>query len=36
MKIPEVVVVCLHVLHPPDFERVTVIVPPPGLVVTVG
>ena len=36
MKTPDVVVVCLQVLQPPDFVQVTLTVPPPGVVVIVG
>jgi hypothetical protein len=36
MTTPDVVVVCLQVLHPPDFVQVTLTVPPPGDVVIVG
>ena len=36
MTTPVVVVVCLHVLQPPDFLHVTRTVPPPGLRVTEG
>ena len=36
MTTPVVVVVCLHVLHPPDFLHVTRTVPPPGLRVIEG